>query len=47
MTLDISDFYVNTPMERYEYMRINLPRSFTLRLLYMERAQEVTDNISW
>jgi hypothetical protein len=22
MTMDISDFYLNTPMERYEYMRI-------------------------
>jgi hypothetical protein len=24
MTLDISDFYLNTPMERYKYMRIPL-----------------------
>ena len=24
MTLDIKDFYLNTPMERYEYMRLRL-----------------------
>ena len=24
MTIDIKDFYLNTPMERYEYMRLKL-----------------------
>ena len=24
MMLDIKDFYLNTPMERYEYMRLKL-----------------------
>ena len=24
MTIDISNFYLNTPMDRYEYMRIKL-----------------------
>ena len=24
MTLDIKDFYLNTPMERYEYMRLRI-----------------------
>ena len=27
MTIDIKDFYLNTPMERYKYMRLKLETS--------------------
>ena len=32
MTIDINDFYLNTPMARYEYMRLkicNIPEDVT------------------
>ena len=31
MTIDIEDFYLNTPMDRFEYMKLkvsNLPKDF-------------------
>jgi hypothetical protein len=28
MTVDIKNFYLNTPLDRYEYMRVPLGRSF-------------------
>ena len=45
MTIDIKNFYLNTPMERFEYMRLklsNLPDDFVERY-NLEPKEEKTD----
>jgi len=43
MTVDIKDFYLNTPMERFEYMRLKLselPKGFVEKFNLSPKVDE-------
>ena len=48
MTIDIKDFYLNTPMPRYKYLRLkleDLPKDFTKNTTSETKSQKLDTSL--